>query len=31
MDRLLTSFFITFEQARGYFEYQPFYAYKRPL
>lgn len=29
MDRLLTSF-ITFEQARGYFEYQPFYAYKRP-
>ena len=29
MDRLLTSF-ITFEQARGYFEYQPVYAYKRP-
>lgn len=29
MDRLLTSF-ITFEQARGYFEYQPYYAYKRP-
>lgn len=29
MDRLLTSF-ITFEQARGYFEYQPFYAHKRP-
>lgn len=29
MDRLLTSF-ITFEQARGYYEYQPFYAYKRP-
>lgn len=29
MDRLLTAF-ITFEQARGYFEYQPVYAYKRP-
>ena len=29
MDRLLTSF-ITFEQARGYLEYQPVYAYKRP-
>lgn len=29
MDRLLTSF-ITFEQARGYYEYQPFYAYRRP-
>ncbi len=29
MNRLLTSF-ITFEQARGYFEYQPFYAHKRP-
>lgn len=29
MDRLLTAF-ITFEQARGYYEYLPFYAYKRP-
>lgn len=29
MDRLLTAF-ITFEQARGYYEYQPFYACKRP-
>jgi len=29
VNRLLTSF-ITLEQARGYFEYQPFYAHKRP-
>ncbi len=29
IDRLLTSF-ITFEQARGYFEYRPFYAHRRP-
>ena len=29
MDRLLTAF-ITFEQARGYYEYLPFYAYRRP-
>lgn len=28
-DRLLTAF-ITFEQARGYYEYQPAYAYRRP-
>lgn len=29
MDRLLTAF-ITFEQGRGYYEYQPSYAYNRP-
>lgn len=29
IDRLLSSF-ITFEQARGYYEYQPSFAYQRP-
>lgn len=30
VDRLLTAF-TTFEQARGYYEYQPEYAYRRPF